>query len=74
MPIKLTGGEILELDEQRENSYIEQIERVRLKVLEKIGGTQSCPVEKLVDVAVSIVKEVAADRRQDRIDARHKGK
>lgn len=54
------------IDEQREDEYIAQIKRVRAKIVENVGAH---PNQALV-IATEVVKEVAADRRQDRIDKR----
>lgn len=63
-----------QITEQRENDYIKQVERVRLKVIEEAGGTEAIEAGRALDIAVVIVKEVAADRRQDIISARMRGK
>jgi hypothetical protein len=52
-------------DEQREDAYIAQIERVKKKLI-----SAGVAEQKAVDMAVEITKEVAADRRQDIISAR----
>ena len=63
-------GERKPWDEYTEDKYIEQVSRVYNKLRQRFSDA---PDKCLLNVASAIMSQVAADRRQLRIDQRMKG-